>query len=283
MIAVHIGPDMRMAVVGAPSCFATRPQPRKPQDLTAHNCINIHLPTYGGFYTWEFEKNGRKLKVRFEGQLVFNNIALRLNAALAGFGLAYLPEDQVQTHLGDGRLIRVLADWCPSFSGYHLYYPSRRQLAPAFALLVDALRYRVLNQRHPGVHIPPSWMWPSARDAKRSEVPQENVGAGCRQPDRPCGPPSPSQDRTCRFPAYTAQASASTFEGDRWDRLGRHQRWKRARVRSPMAGSRRTTILVLPPCSGFGSKAARRPRTPESARTLENLRFSTKSSDNMFF
>jgi DNA-binding transcriptional LysR family regulator len=142
MIAVRIGPNMRMAVVGAPSYFARRPQPRKPQDLVAHDCINIRLPTYGGVYAWEFEKNGRELKVRVEGQLVFNNVALRLNAALAGFGLAYLPEDQVQTHLADGRLVRVLADWCPPFPGYHLYYPSRRQPTPAFALLVDALRYR---------------------------------------------------------------------------------------------------------------------------------------------
>ena len=142
MIAVRIGPDMRMAVVGAPSYFARRPQPKKPQDLTAHDCINMRLPTYGGLYAWEFEKEGRELKVRVEGQLAFNNLALRLNAALAGFGLAYLPEDQVQTHLADGRLIRVLADWCPPFSGYHLYYPSRRQPTPAFALLVDALRYR---------------------------------------------------------------------------------------------------------------------------------------------
>ncbi len=142
MIAVRVGPDMRMAVVGAPSYFAGRPTPRTPQDLTAHACINIRLPTYGGLYVWEFEKAGRALKVRVEGQLVFNNIALRPNAALAGFGLAYLPEDQVQTHLAEGRLIRVLADWCPPFSGYHLYYPSRRQPAPAFALLVDALRYR---------------------------------------------------------------------------------------------------------------------------------------------
>jgi DNA-binding transcriptional LysR family regulator len=142
MIAVRIGPDMRMAVVGAPSYFARRPQPRTPQDLTAHDCINIRLPTYGGVYAWEFEKRWRELKVRVEGQLVFNNVALRLNAALAGFGLAYLPEDQVQTHLADGRLVRVLDDWCPPFSGYHLYYPSRRQPTPAFALLVDALRYR---------------------------------------------------------------------------------------------------------------------------------------------
>jgi DNA-binding transcriptional LysR family regulator len=142
MIAVRIGPDMRMAVVGAPSYFARRKQPRTPQDLTAHDCINLRLPTYGGLYAWEFEKGGRELKVRVEGQLVFNNIALRVNAALAGLGLAYLPEDQVQTHLADGRLVRVLDDWCPHFSGYHLYYPSRRQPTPAFALLVDALRYR---------------------------------------------------------------------------------------------------------------------------------------------
>jgi DNA-binding transcriptional LysR family regulator len=142
MIAVRIGPDMRMAVVGAPSYFATRPRPKTPRDLPAHDCINLRLPTYGGLYAWEFEKGGRELKVRVEGQLVFNNIALRLNAAMAGLGLAYLPEDQVQTHLADGRLIRVLADWCPPFPGYHLYYPSRRQPTPAFALLVDALRYR---------------------------------------------------------------------------------------------------------------------------------------------
>jgi DNA-binding transcriptional LysR family regulator len=142
MIAVRIGSDMRMAVVGAPSYFARRPQPKRPQDLTAHDCINLRLPTYGGLYAWEFEKRGRELKVRVEDRLVFNNLALRLNAALAGLGLAYLPEDQVQTHLADGRLIRVLADWCPRFSGYHLYYPSRRQPTPAFAVLVDALRYR---------------------------------------------------------------------------------------------------------------------------------------------
>jgi DNA-binding transcriptional LysR family regulator len=142
MVAVRIGPDMRMAVVGAPSYFARRPRPKRPQDLTAHDCINIRFPTYGGLYAWEFEKRGRELKVRVDGQLVFNNIALRLNAVLAGFGLAYLLEDQVQAHLADGRLIRVLDDWCPPFSGYHLYYPSRRQPTPAFALLVDALRYR---------------------------------------------------------------------------------------------------------------------------------------------
>lgn len=142
MIAVRIGPDMRMVVVGAPSYFARRPQPRKPQDLVSHECINLRLPTLGGFYAWEFEKEGRELKVRVEGQLAFNDLALILNAALCGFGMAYLPEDQVKAHLADGRLIKVLDDWCPPFPGYHLYYPSRRQPTPAFALLVDALRYR---------------------------------------------------------------------------------------------------------------------------------------------
>jgi len=142
MIAVRIGPDMRMAVVGAPSYFAKRPKPRKPQDLTAHQCINLRLPTYGGLYAWEFEKRGRELKVRVEGQLVFNNLALRLKSALAGLGLAYMPEDQVRTLVGEGQLVQVLDDWCPPFSGYHLYYPSRRQLSPAFAVLVEALRYR---------------------------------------------------------------------------------------------------------------------------------------------
>ena len=142
MIAVRIGPDFQMAVVGAPSYFTRRSRPKKPQDLTAHDCINLRLPTYGGLYAWEFEKNGRELKVRVEGQLVFNGSAPMLKAALAGFGLAYLPEDLVQADLAKGRLIRVLTDWCPPFSGYHLYYPSRRQPTPAFALLVDALRYR---------------------------------------------------------------------------------------------------------------------------------------------
>ena len=142
MIAVPIGPNMRMAVVGAPSYFAQRPAPKTPQDLTGHNCINIRLPTRGGVYVWEFEKRGREVKVRVEGQLVFNNIALRLDAVLAGFGLAYMPEDQVHPHIVTGKLTRVLDDWCPPFAGYHLYYPSRRQPTPAFALLLEALRYR---------------------------------------------------------------------------------------------------------------------------------------------
>ena len=141
MIAVRIGPEMRMAVVAAPSYFAKRKRPRTPQELTAHTCINLRLPTYGGLYAWEFEKGGRELKVRVDGQFVFNNIGLILDAASAGFGLGYLPEDQVKAHLAKGWLIQILSDWCPPFPGYHLYYPSRRQPAPAFALLVDALRY----------------------------------------------------------------------------------------------------------------------------------------------
>ena len=142
MIAVRIGPDVRMAVVAAPSYFSKRSRPKRPQDLTAYTCINLRLPTYGSVYAWEFEKNGREVKVHVEGQLTFNNLALRLKAALAGCGLAYLPEDQVRTHISEGRLVRVLADWCPKFSGYHLYYPSRRQTTPAFRVLVDALLYR---------------------------------------------------------------------------------------------------------------------------------------------
>ena len=142
MIAVRIGPDQRMAVVGAPSYFAKRSPPRKPQDLIGHNCINLRLPTRGGLYAWEFEKGKRQLKVHVDGQLVFNGTAQMLNAALAGIGLAYVPENLAQPHLAKGRLERVFEDWCPPFSGYHLYYPSRRQLTPAFALLVEALRYR---------------------------------------------------------------------------------------------------------------------------------------------
>lgn len=143
MIAVRVGPDLRMAVVGAPSHFEGRKRPRTPQDLTQHNCINLRLPTHGGsLYAWEFEKNGRDLHVRVDGQLVFNGARALLDAALKGFGLAYLMEGHVQPYLSQGRLIRVLADWCPPFSGYHLYYPSRRQPSPAFSLLVDTLRYK---------------------------------------------------------------------------------------------------------------------------------------------
>lgn len=142
MIAVRIGPDFRMAVVGSPSYFAKRGAPKKPQDLTDHNCINIRLPTRGGTYAWEFEKRGRALRVRVDGQLVFNNMAMRMNAVRAGLGLAYMPEDQVRPDVARGRLVQVLDDWCAPFSGYHLYYPSRRQPTPAFSILVEALRTR---------------------------------------------------------------------------------------------------------------------------------------------
>ena len=141
MIAVPIGPDMRMAVVGSPSYLSKRPRPRTPQDLTAHQCINIRLPTHGGLYAWEFEKDGRELRVRVEGQLAFNRTSLAMQAAIAGFGLAYLPEQQVQARIANGELTRVLASWCPPFPGYHLYYASRRQQTPAFVVLVNALRF----------------------------------------------------------------------------------------------------------------------------------------------
>jgi DNA-binding transcriptional LysR family regulator len=142
MIAVRIGPDMRMAVVGSPAYFAKRPRPNTPRDLQEHDCINLRLPTLGNILVWEFEKDGQKLNVRVEGQWVFNSSTPRLRAALAGFGLAYLPEDMVRPDVADGNLVQVLKDWCPKFPGYHLYYPSRRQSSPAFALVVDALRHR---------------------------------------------------------------------------------------------------------------------------------------------
>jgi DNA-binding transcriptional LysR family regulator len=141
MVAVRIGPDTRMAVVGAPSYLARRSYPKTPEDLTAHDCIGLRMQS-GGLLSWEFEKGGREVRVKVEGRLVFNTSLMALEAAVAGHGLAYLLEDRVQACLADGRLVRVLGDWCPPFSGYHLYYPSRRQPRPAFALLVDALRYR---------------------------------------------------------------------------------------------------------------------------------------------
>ncbi|MDQ8755538.1 LysR family transcriptional regulator [Sphingosinicella sp. LHD-64] len=146
MIAVPIGPEMRLVVVGAPDYLARHRRPRTPQDLSEHRCINLRLPTRGGLYAWEFEKDGRALNVRVEGQLVFNDLAMILDAALAGFGLAFLMEDQVASHVGEGSLVQVLDDWCPPFPGYHLYYSSRRQPTPAFALLVERLRYRPSRQ-----------------------------------------------------------------------------------------------------------------------------------------
>jgi len=142
MVAVRIGPDLRMAVVGAPSYFTARKKPRTPEDLTAHNCINLRLPSAGALYAWEFEKGVRALKARVEGQFIVNTATLAVKAALSGAGLAFVPEDRVLSHIREGQLRRVLADWCPPFAGFHLYYPSRRQPTPAFKVLMEALRFR---------------------------------------------------------------------------------------------------------------------------------------------
>ena len=142
MIAVRVGPDVRFAVIGSKAYFAKRPPPKTPQDLVDHICINLRFPTLGGLYAWEFERDGREVKVRVEGQLTFNGVYQILDAAVAGFGLAFLPQDLTRAHVAAGRLKRVLEDWCPVWPGYHLYYPSRRQSSAGFALVVDALRYR---------------------------------------------------------------------------------------------------------------------------------------------
>ncbi|MDB5725876.1 MAG: LysR family transcriptional regulator [Novosphingobium sp.] len=142
MIAVRIGGELRMAVVGAPAYFAAHGRPLTPQDLTNHRCINIRLQTQGGLYAWEFGQDGRDLNVRVDGPLILNDVPMILTAAAEGIGLACVMEDQAEAFLKSGRLVRVLEDWCPPFSGYHLYYPDRRQLPPAFSLLVSALRYR---------------------------------------------------------------------------------------------------------------------------------------------
>ncbi len=142
MIAVPIGPDVRMIVVGSPAYFGRNPIPVTPHDLTDHACVNLRLPTRGGLYVWEFEKDGRPLNVRVEGPLVVNDMNLVHQGALAGLGLSIVMEDQVGADIAEGRLIPVLEDWSPPFPGYHLYYPSRRQPTPAFSLLVEALRYR---------------------------------------------------------------------------------------------------------------------------------------------
>ncbi|WP_318393290.1 LysR family transcriptional regulator [Enterobacter sp.] len=141
MIAVKIGPDMRMVVVGSPDYFAQNPVPQTPHDLQHHRCINMRLPTAGGLYHWEFEKDGKPLRVRVEGQLTINLLSERIDAAQSGFGLACVPEDTVRAQIKAGELIQVLDEWCPSFPGYYLYYPSRKQHPPAFALLIEALRY----------------------------------------------------------------------------------------------------------------------------------------------
>ena len=141
MISVRIGPDMRFAVVGAPSYFKAHPEPSRPQDLMGHNCITERHATSGGIWAWEFEEKGREIKIRVDGQLVFNNSYDAIDAALDGFGLAYVPEEIALPHL-KGKLKRVLEKWSPYWDGYHLYYPSRRQSSPAFVAVVDALRHR---------------------------------------------------------------------------------------------------------------------------------------------
>lgn len=141
MIAVRVAPEMSMAVVASPNYFARNPAPAMPQDLQHHRCINLRLPTMGGIYAWEFEKNGREIKVRVEGQLTMNSLRQRIDAALIGLGLAYVPEDSVRDDIASGRLMRVLTEWCPPFPGYYLYYPSRKQHTTAFSLFVEALRY----------------------------------------------------------------------------------------------------------------------------------------------
>jgi DNA-binding transcriptional LysR family regulator len=142
MIAVRISPDIRMAIVGSPTYFADHGAPKTPQDLAAHNCINYREGRGGGLYAWEFERRGRALSVRVEGSFVANDSDLTLAAALKGLGLAAVFDYQTAEHIAAGRLLRVLDDWCPAFSGFHLYYPSRRQTTPALAALIDALRYR---------------------------------------------------------------------------------------------------------------------------------------------
>lgn len=142
MVAVRIAPDMRMAIVGTPAYFERHPRPETPQDLTQHECIGIRLPTHGGLLPWEFDKDGRSVTVRVEGQLIFNTMSLALRAVLDGLGLGYCLDDMAAEAIADGRLIRVLEDWCEPFPGYHIYYPSRRQLSPALRLLIDALRFR---------------------------------------------------------------------------------------------------------------------------------------------
>jgi len=141
MVAVRIAPDMRMAVVGSPAYFAENPAPKTPHELQHHRCINMRLPTAGGLYHWEFEREGKPLRVRVDGQLTFNLLPERIDAVLSGFGIACIPEDAIQAQVESGELVQVLQEWCPSFPGYYLYYPSRKQHPPAFALMIDALRY----------------------------------------------------------------------------------------------------------------------------------------------
>jgi DNA-binding transcriptional LysR family regulator len=143
MISVRIAPDLRMAVVASPDYFLKNAAPQVPQDLSNHRCINLRLPTKGNLFTWEFEKGGHNVNLHVQGQLVFNSSQPILRAALAGFGVAYIPEDMATAHIEQGKLTRVLNDWCPYYQGYHLYYASRRQSSLAFKLLINALRHEV--------------------------------------------------------------------------------------------------------------------------------------------
>jgi DNA-binding transcriptional LysR family regulator len=143
MIAVRIAPDMPMSVVASPDYFSAHPKPSVPADLVRHRCISLRLPTSGGLYVWGFEKDGQEMKVRTESPVVFNRVDRMLDAAMAGLGVTYLPTNVVEEAVGTGVLVAVLEDWCPSLPGYHLYYLTRRQPSPAFALLVKALRYRM--------------------------------------------------------------------------------------------------------------------------------------------
>jgi DNA-binding transcriptional LysR family regulator len=140
MIAVPIGPPLRMAVAASPAYFEIHPKPKTPQDLTAHRCINQRMPSSGGLYVWDFARRGKQVNVRVDGPLIFNTAPPQVDAALVGLGIILLPEDELVPHLSDGSLVRVLEDWCPPFAGYHLYYPTRRQPSPAFSLVVKALR-----------------------------------------------------------------------------------------------------------------------------------------------
>ena len=142
MIAVPIGPKLRMAVVASPAYFAKHPAPKTPRDLVAHSCINMRFPTHGGLYVWEFERKGVPLNVRVDGQVVFNSTPHIVLAALEGLGIAFLPEEEFAPHIEEGRLVRVLQEWCTPFEGYYLYYPSRRQPSPAFSRVVDAVRFK---------------------------------------------------------------------------------------------------------------------------------------------
>lgn len=147
MIAVAIGPKLRMAAVASPEYFAKNPAPKTPRDLVAHRCINIRFPTHGGLYVWEFERRGEQLNVRVDGQIVLNSTPHIVLAALEGLGIAFLPEEEFAPHIEEGRLVRILQDWCAPFEGYYLYYPSRRQPSPAFSRVVEVLRFNEPKRR----------------------------------------------------------------------------------------------------------------------------------------